>query len=315
MGKSGKYVARFGFSVLLIALCLSDLGPAVAGQAQRIVFDQDARNIPDGIFSMRPDGTGRRRLTTGDEFNPSWSPDGREIAYIGWNGNRTDLYKMNADGSQKRRLSSTKKNEFDPSWSPNGNKIVFVKEDDLFTMRANGSKVKRLTNTERDEDSPTWSSSGRIAFNTFRFMDWNLYRADLFTMNANGTDIARLTKTKPPEYLADWAPGGEWLAYSKVMNGMDQVFKMRENGEDATRLTKGGVRACGDPRESHSPSWSSDGDKIAFVGVYGGAGDFFAPSEIWTMRANGSRERRVVETTPSNCNHRSDFWHHSPDLR
>ena len=134
-------------------------------------------------------------------------------------------------------------------------------------------------------------------------------------MNANGTDITRLTKTEPPEYMADWAPDGKWLAYSKVVNGRNQIFKIRENGEDATRLTKGGVRACGDPRESLSPSWASDGDKIAFGGVYEGSDELFAPSEIWTMRANGSRERRVVGTTPFNCDHGSDIWHYSPDLR
>jgi dipeptidyl aminopeptidase/acylaminoacyl peptidase len=67
---------------------------------------------------MNADGSGQRRLTrspAGDS-EPSWSPDGRRIAFHSDRGSNDDIYVMNADGSKQRRLTQSSAEEIFPSW-------------------------------------------------------------------------------------------------------------------------------------------------------------------------------------------------------
>ncbi len=79
------------------------------------------------IFVVRADGTHRKQLTDGPEWeeHPSWSPDGTRIVYnVGSNSYpREDpgVWVMNADGSGKARLTTG----YLPHWSPDGERIVF----------------------------------------------------------------------------------------------------------------------------------------------------------------------------------------------
>ncbi len=78
------------------------------------------------IFSVRPDGTGLRRLTrSGHASGPVWSPDGKRIAYL----DGGDLWIMNANGSGKTRVTNSAPRYTDgrPAWSPNGRYLAFVR--------------------------------------------------------------------------------------------------------------------------------------------------------------------------------------------
>jgi TolB protein len=58
---------------------------------------------------------------------PTWSPDGRKIAFMSWRNGKTELFTMNADGTDQRVLfSPTTGSAIDPRWSPDGSRIVFV---------------------------------------------------------------------------------------------------------------------------------------------------------------------------------------------
>jgi Tol biopolymer transport system component len=58
---------------------------------------------------------------------PTWSPDGQRIAFMSWRNGKTELFTMNADGSDQRVLfSPTTGSAIDPRWSPDGSRIAFV---------------------------------------------------------------------------------------------------------------------------------------------------------------------------------------------
>jgi TolB protein len=71
------------------------------------------------IFTIKPDGTGLQRLTSnaGDNENPSWSPDGRYIAFSSSRTGAPKIFMMHANGLNPRPLTQAKGGELSPAWS------------------------------------------------------------------------------------------------------------------------------------------------------------------------------------------------------
>ena len=103
----------------------------------------------------------RRLNNDAYDGNPTWSPDGQKIAFQSNRAGDSDIYVMDADGSNLRSLAYTYNYEGYPAWSPDGTQIAFVSNrgsDDwadryIYVMDADGSNPRRLTNNS-DYDSP-----------------------------------------------------------------------------------------------------------------------------------------------------------------
>ena len=145
-----------------------------------------ADRLESDIFVMNVDGAGLINLTKNPRANnssPSWSPDGKKIAYRASPKPflRLPPYNiclMNADGTNPIILTKQDRwtYEWSPAWSPDNRKIAFVKYTldgykDIFTINADGSGLKNITQTDKEyEEDPVWSpaplavsSSGRMA--------------------------------------------------------------------------------------------------------------------------------------------------------
>ncbi|MGQ9785320.1 MAG: nSTAND1 domain-containing NTPase [Anaerolineae bacterium] len=116
-----------------------------------------------------PDGQGakpeqERRLTfaEGNDLSPMYSPDGRRIAFESNRDGNTEIYVMNADGSNQRNVSNFPgAADHGPVWSPDGRQIMFYSNRtgnwDIFVMSSDGRNVVNLTNTpDVDEQEPFW---------------------------------------------------------------------------------------------------------------------------------------------------------------
>ena len=66
---------------------------------------------------------------------PSWSPDGKRIAYVRLHGGSSDVYLMNADGSHPRNLTRNAREDAYPRWSPDGKRIVYTRVDHIGRLR------------------------------------------------------------------------------------------------------------------------------------------------------------------------------------
>jgi hypothetical protein len=113
---------------------------AYIGSDGRIAFVRHGN-----IFSIKPDGTGLRKLTShGRSSGPRWSPSGTRLAFI----DRGNLWIMNANGSKKRRITDAAPRYTDgrPTWSPDGRYLAFVK---TFRHRSLGYLTRYDTVTGR----------------------------------------------------------------------------------------------------------------------------------------------------------------------
>ena len=186
------------------------------------------------IFVLEPDGSVRQLtdLKHGAQ-DPTWSPDGRRIAFAGGSRRTGDIYVMNADGSHMHRLAGTPKRDVHPDWSPDGTRIAFN------TTWCGRSQCKVHPKPGSREWAGIWAAS------------------------FPGGSLSRLTNGRrgDGDHDAVWSPGGEWIAFVRDWPCEEPCFAnppalwlMRPDGTGRHLLLEEGV---------DSMTWSPDGSSIA----------------------------------------------------
>ena len=280
--------------VIVVALVLTPLMVDAAPRAQ-IAFSSD-RDGNYEIYVMDADGKNQRRLTTNrhDDWDPSWSPDGKRIAFTSSGkvlnvvqahplfveGGPPQIYVMDADGNNQRRLTNTDFAEWYPSWSPDGKRIAFTSSGAMdtagwyiYVVDADGKNLQRLTHPDSGW-YPSWSpDSQRIAFVSGR----NGFGNQIYVMDVDGSNQQRLTDQGG--WHPSWSPNGEHIAFVSNKDGNREIYVMDVDGKNLRRLTR-------NPAHDWHPSWLPDGERIAFVSHRDGN------YEIYTMNVNGVRQIR-----------------------
>ena len=225
-----------------------DLGAEWSPNGQTIAF-QGAQfvggvGVSLSIFLINADGSGQTELTgTCGQF-PSWSPDGKMIAFNTVAGCPVpgEIFVINADGSGMANLTNHPAGDARAAWSPNGRKIAFNNNRDgdgeIWVMNADGSDPVQLTFNGATDQAPEWSPDGRkIVFQSNR----DDPRFDLYVMNADGTDVTRLTFGGGRDLDPSWSPDGRMIAFDSdrefVAEESRQVFVMNADGSDQRPLT------------------------------------------------------------------------------
>lgn len=258
------------------------------------------------IFIQNVDGTGRQQITQshvydiyGHGFNaaPSWSPDGKRIAFATLNTNQrtTDIAVVNADGSGLTNLTSTSNLPASlPNWSPDGTKIVFAgrsaSEDDIpriYTMKADGSELQGLASSPTDfYQNPVWSPDGTmIAFTSAALHTGTTESYSIKTMQADGSKVITRASGGFAESLGtpSWSPDGTKIAYTfTAADGQSRIDVVTLASGDVAQLTRG-------HRANDSwPRWSADGQRIMFMSDRSGL------LQLYTMKADGSDQTQVA---------------------
>ena len=114
-----KFFRAFILTLAVLAIGLS-AQPVAAQEGEGKIAFVSKRNdsLNDQIYLINPDGSGITRLTDSwqEEKYPSWSPDGRYIAYSSWVDGGLEIFIMNADGSEQIQLTDNSVIDEDPSW-------------------------------------------------------------------------------------------------------------------------------------------------------------------------------------------------------
>jgi TolB protein len=199
----------------------------------------------------------------------------------------SDIYVMNADGTNLLNLTNHLAKDEMATWSPDGQKIAFVSDRDgnqeLYLMNADGTNVTRLTHSPADEIAPEWSPDGkqiifmsdRLTASIYDISNWQLFVVDVET----GVDY-QFTEMSFAEgmYSPAWSPDGEKVLFSSRVGNTSQIFMMDKNGENKKWLIAGAGAV-----------WSPDGKQIAFLEIRD-RGDY----QIFVMKADGTDARQIT---------------------
>ena len=142
----------------------------VARRAARSHTPATTLSAPDIVVSRIYEGLLQRPAKgQGNNYLPVFSPDGTRIAFMSTRDGNAEIYVMNVDGSNLRRLTNHPADDVTPTWSPSGGQIAFTSDrsgrPQIYIMNADGTGVARITN-ETEADRPTWSPApyNEIAF-------------------------------------------------------------------------------------------------------------------------------------------------------
>jgi Tol biopolymer transport system component len=198
----------------------------------------------------------------------------------GWD----DIYVMNADGSDVRRVAAIEGNDMFPQWSPDGQRITFESTGgpgtSIQVVNLNGSDLVQLTGGTANSEYLDWSpDSSRIVFASNRGGDYDLYQ-----INADGSALRQITDTSGVnEVDAHWSPDGSRIAYlcGALEDPECDICTIHPDGSHQTNLT-------GNPSDYFRPVWSPDGNQIAYTSS-GWQGD------LWVMNADGGGQRNLTD--------------------
>jgi dipeptidyl aminopeptidase/acylaminoacyl peptidase len=248
------------------------------------------------IMTVNADGTGQDTVSNG--LDPSWSPDGKQIAVARWSEPQ-GIYVMNADGSNARMIYQINGAK-SPTWSPDGTKIAFtwlyrqrvpsfrgtpipgILGTDFWRVSIVDVNTGNKTDLPLDNDGyafvPDWGSDGTIVYKAFRGVGES---------SETGTPV--LITNDQLQTSPSWSPDGKRIVLMVRHHDHWDIAGMNRDGSGLTSLTETppveGTRVV----NNVAPTWSPDGSRIAFLSDRGG--DW----RVYVMNADGSGQRKMLD--------------------
>jgi Tol biopolymer transport system component len=271
---------------------LDHVRPRWSPDGQWIVFQSQERTR----FDLRVVNVASKKMTSLTnglfiDLNPVWSRSGRFVYFTsnrggGWNIWRVPVTSEGAPADAVQQLTTGPGQDVEPALSPDGKHLAFaiLKQNANIwrlpvspdTGRATGAPEEVIATT-RENSRGAWSPDGaRIAFNSDRAGDMNIWVFDVESRQARA-----LTQGPGGDYQPEWFPDRKRIAFFSSRGGSLDVWTVDADSGELRQLTK--ARSV-----EVNPFVSPDGKQIAYQSDQGGR------PELWVMKADGSEPRQLT---------------------
>lgn len=275
----------------------------------------NADPVPQEIYII-PAGGGTERKVAEGWHGVSWSADAKTLALAHLPRGATSapsspetggIFVLSLDSGQRRNVTDAQRDRF-PVFSPDGKWIAFQRgvsalASEIFVVRAAGGPAKQLTFDRQEIRGMTWTTDSRdVVFASSRSgADGSLWR-----ISAEGGAPRPISATLRDATEPAISQRGSQLAYKE--NWIDtNLYVLASHGftGDTPGRFESPVAAINWPREEHSPAFSPDGERVAFVSKRSGN------QEVWVARRDGGQAVQLTSLRAQNTG--SPKW--SPDGR
>ncbi len=171
---------------------------------------------------------------------------------------RKEIFIMDYDGHNQRRVTNHRSTSMSPAWSPSGDAIAYTSflggYPSVYVADLVSGRKRALVTSGTLNISPTWSpDGGQIAF--ARSLEGNV---EIFTCDKNGGGLRRLTNSPAIDTNPAWSPKGNLIAFTSSRAGNPHIYVMDPDGADLRRVSFEGTYNDG-------AAWSPDGERIAYT--------------------------------------------------
>lgn len=182
----------------------------------------------------------------------------QKIAFVSKRDGNFEIYTINEDGTDLKRLTNNKADDLKPQWSPDGTKILFLSKKgrkyELRIMNSDGSDQIKLANECTAKYQPLWSPDG----SKIVFVAKSKSKNKIYTIEPNGSNLTCLSEIDTEGTYPSWSPDGSKILYLEKYSKDTYIYVMNSDGTERFRLTR-------DKTSYIAPKWSSDGKKVAYI--------------------------------------------------
>jgi len=190
-------------------------------------------------------------------MSPSWSPDGKTLAYVSFENQRPEIFVQSVYGTYRKKIAGFKGINSAPAWSPDGTKLAMTLSKDgnadIYIMEMATGRLQKVTSNRAIETEAAWSPDGTKLY----FSSDRRGQPQVFKLNLNTMKVDRMTYEGKYNSNVDVSPDGRTLA---IVHNRGEGFHIA-----LMDLVSGDFTSMTDTFLDESPSFSPNGEMILYA--------------------------------------------------